>query len=155
MGFGIRTKIKKIKKNYKVFMYEKLAGLSRKLSSHFHEKLFHAEWDYLPPENFDHYIDLHWQWQHDRTPNWLERGVFNVLAMQCFKNPVVVECCCGEGFYDKYFYSGVAKAIYASDIDKNAIKEALRKNSAKNIFFEVADIRNGIAPNNFTPPWVS
>ena len=41
MGFGIRTKIKKIKKNYKVFMYEKLAGLSRKLSSHFHERLFH------------------------------------------------------------------------------------------------------------------
>ena len=121
--------------------WKKVASLSRSFASYTHKMLFLSEWCANNPENFDHNIDLYYMWPKYCIPHWLERGIYNVLAMQIFENPIVCELCCGEGFNTKFFYSVNAEKIYACDFDSNAIAEAKRKHNRENIEFVVADIR--------------
>lgn len=118
--------------------------LKRSFARHAHKRLKFAEWCIDNPEQFDHYIDLYYQWGEFNSPHWLERGIFNLLAIKCFKSPYVIELCCGEEFNSKYFYASSVEKLYACDFDKNAIKLAKKKFSCENIQFAVADIRNEI-----------
>ncbi|MCH5266996.1 MAG: class I SAM-dependent methyltransferase [Lachnospiraceae bacterium] len=106
--------------------------------------MFLAEWFVDNPENFDHEIDLYWQWDAKCVPYWLERGVYSVQALKIFDNPIVIELCCGDGFNAKHFYSTSADKIFACDFDKAIIRTAKRKNKRDNIVYKVADIRDGI-----------
>lgn len=134
-------------KKVAVPFYKKMAAISRSIASHEHKMLFFAEWCVDNPENWDHYIDQYYIWGKTRSSHWLERGVFNNLALQMFEKPIILELCCGEGFNTKYFYSAVADRILALDFDKLAIREANKKNKTANIKYDVKDIRQGL-PNN-------
>jgi SAM-dependent methyltransferase len=130
---------------------EKLSQLECSISSWWvsnaHRRLFLIQWFIPPtPEHFDHRIDLYYQWLSTRNPLWVERGVFNSLAL---RGGVVLELCCGDGFYTRNFYSIRAKRIIACDFDKKAIATAIRKNSAENIEYILCDIRYDMPTGKF------
>jgi len=122
---------------------EKLAELECRLARAWvrgaHGRLLAIQWYIHPqPENFDHSIDLYYQWQKSRNPQWLERGVFGCLAL---KGGRVLELACGDGFNARNFYSIRSQSVVACDFDSKAIRTARRKNSAANVEFCLADIR--------------
>ena len=112
-----------------------------------HKKLMHIQWSIPPqPEHFDHHIDLYYQWLETGNPLWLERGVYSSLTLQ---GGNVLELSCGDGFFCKNFYSIRSKHITACDFDPKAIETARLKNSAHNISFVLADIRNNMPAGQF------
>lgn len=135
---------KKILKKIMVPFFEGLCRIAKKFSSLAYKGLFFSEWSTDNPENFDHEIDLYYQWDKKCMPYWLERGVYSVQALKMFHRPIVVELCCGDGFNAKHFYSTSAAQIFACDFDEAIIKTAQKKNQQKNIIFRVGDIRHGI-----------
>ena len=138
---------KLILRGYKIIsmpLWRALARVSSRIAYFMHYQLFLSEWSVDNPEYFNHDIDLYCLWEKERRAYWLERGIYNILALQIFAHPVVVELCCGEGFNTKYFYSKVADRVWACDFDKKAIHSAKRKYAEDNIEFEVADIRQDI-----------
>ena len=137
---GIKAVIKLIA----VPLFECLSWLSRIFAALMHRFLFYSEWFYDAPHNFDHQIDLYYQWGRKRNPFWLERGIYNVLALQVFEHPNVVELSCGDGFNAYYFYSYYAEKIYACDIDRIAIRKAKKKYRVDNIYYDVLDIRDNL-----------
>lgn len=136
--------IKKILKKAMVPFFERVAIITKSLNAAVYKGLYISEWFVDNPENFDHEIDLFYQWNSRCLPYWLERGVYSVQALKMFESPIVIELCCGDGFNAKHFYSTSAESVYACDFDKNIIKTAKKKNQRNNIFYQVADIRNGI-----------
>lgn len=52
----------------------------------------------------------------------------------------VLDLCCGDGFYDYYFYRHKAAYVLGVDINARAIALARREHSAKNIEYAVGDI---------------
>ena len=125
-------------------IYKGLCGISKFFVGHHHHMLMFSEWCIDNPENFNHDIDQYYQWSKTGKSHWVERGVYNDLALQNFDEPVLIELCCGEGFNTKHFYSQNAKFIYACDFDKRAISRARRAYKMPNIEFAVADIRTDI-----------
>lgn len=128
-----------------VHLLSAVGNFFAKITAHIFSLMFKLQWCANCPENFDHRIDLYTLWRQKHNPLWVERGTFNVLALQMFPKPIVVELCCGDGFYTKYFYSISSEEIYSCDFDKNIIKFAKKNNSAPNIHYEIADIRDGIS----------
>lgn len=145
--------IKKIRKKIFKPVFEVLASASRKIAYLLHKHLHSIDWSIDCPEYYNHDCDLYYQWHKYCKSDWLERGVYNVLALQVFEKPVLIELCCGEGFNTKYFYSYHADSIYACDFCGKAIKAAKKKSQMNNIDFEIADIRYNIPDrvNNQNP----
>ncbi|MGN0346129.1 MAG: class I SAM-dependent methyltransferase [Lachnospiraceae bacterium] len=134
-------------RTYKFFtlpLFKGLSCVSRFWAGHYHHMMMFSDWCIDNPENFNHDIDLYYQWGKTGRAHWVERGVYNVLALQCFDEPVLIELCCGEGFNASYFYSKNAKYVYSCDFDKKAIARANRRYKRENIEFAVADIRKDI-----------
>ncbi len=120
----------------------------RKLSYSLHGAQQAIQWNTpTPPEWYDHYIDLHYYWKKKGIALWLERGIFNLLAMK--QGARVLELCCGDGFNAYHFYSYRASSVVAVDFDPKAIEHAKENNQAKNIKFEVADIRTDMPKGIF------
>ena len=142
----MKNMIKRLRKRILLCIFRPLASCAKRFAAFAYAGLFHAEWDFDPPQNFDHELDVYYLWHKSCQSHWLERGVFSSLALQQFESPVAVELCCGEGFYDIYFYANSAKYIYACDIDEKAIRVASKRNRRDNVEFAVADIRNEIYP---------
>lgn len=135
------------------FMFEWLSEAECKISSFWvksaHRRLMTIQWRMKPlPENFDHKIDLFYFWENTRNAQWLERGIYNTLAL---KGGNLLELCCGDGFNTRNFYSLISKQVIACDFASTAINVAKRKNLSSNISFLLADIRtempNGIFEN--------
>jgi hypothetical protein len=66
---------------------EKISKLECSISSRWvsnaYRRLFLIQWFIPPtPKHFDHRIDLYYQWLASRNPLWVERGVFNSLALR-------------------------------------------------------------------------
>lgn len=120
--------------------------LSRNFAYFTHKLQFKYEWgdDVDTPEWFDHYVDQFYLFRHTQNPLWLERGVFNLLAINHGAN--VLELCCGDGYNSFHFYSIRAKHIVSVDFDINVITHAKKYNQALNIDFLLCDIRNQL-PN--------
>lgn len=135
---------KRILKKITVPIFGCITVVARKLCSVAYRGLFHFEWFVDNPENFDHEIDLYWQWNAKCLPYWVERGVYSVQALKMFEHPIVIELCCGDGFNAKHFYSTSADKILACDFDKAIIRTARKKNGRNNIIYKLADIRDGI-----------
>lgn len=146
---------KRVYKAISVPWYKLECHIAKKFAAHAFRKLFYSEWCIDNPEQFDHDIDLYYQWPVKNIPHWLERGIFNLLAIKQYADPVLIELCCGEGFNTTRFYSLSCRKIWACDFDAKAIKEAKKKYFAPNVTFEIADIRtdipatvNGAEPTN-------
>lgn len=123
------------------------ARLSSGWTSAAHRRLKRAQWALPPtPEHFDHYIDLYYQFLDTRNPLWVERGVYGSLAL---KGGKVLELACGDGFNARNFYSLRSEHVLAVDFDPKAIQTAIRKNSAPNVQFALADIRTAMPQGKF------
>lgn len=112
-----------------------------------HRRLFAAQWR-IPPaaENFEHDIDLYYQWHAARNPLWVERGVYSGLAL---KGGDVLDLCCGDGFYARHFYSLRSRRVVCVDFDRDILATAARKHAAPNVEFVAADIRTGLPDGPF------
>lgn len=116
------------------------ARLSERWVAAAHHRLFLAQWGIYPvPEFFEHKIGLYWMWRAKRTPHWVERGVFSLLAMK--PDCRALELCCGDGFNAHYFYSARVGSMISVDFDPKAIGYAKRNFSAHNVAYKLADIR--------------
>jgi SAM-dependent methyltransferase len=115
----------------------------RALSKKTHGHQSDLEWNRGDsPEWYDHYLDLHFQWHKNRIPFWVERGIFNLLAIK--DEARLLELCCGDGFNSYHFYSARTSSVTAVDFDPEVIAHAKKNNQAENIAYSVADIRNGM-----------
>ena len=112
-----------------------------------HKTQFLIHWSANAPENFDHQIDLNWQWHTKRSSFPFERGVFSNLAIS--NGSDILDLCCGDGFNSYYFYSQRAKSVTTIDFDQFAIKWAKRNYKTTNLKFEVCDIRTSIPDGPF------
>src|SRR2546430_2078519 len=137
-----------MKKRFKPF-FEFIHQVECKLSSNWarnaHRRLMNIQWYYPPqPEHFDHNIDLYYQWK-EGYPFWIERGYAGNMCAQTLllkKDKLkILDLCCGDGFYSKYFYAYSAKSITCIDFDKKAINTAKKKNSSPKIKHILGDIR--------------
>lgn len=145
MSSCLKNGLKKIYKAVATPFYQMECTIAKKFAAHAYERLFFCEWRLLGnPEQFDHDIDLYYQWPATNNPHWLERGVYNLLAIKQFAHPALIELCCGEGFNSTRFYATSCDQVWACDFDPAAIKQARRKYGFPNVTFEVADIRDGI-----------
>ncbi|MCL1912011.1 MAG: class I SAM-dependent methyltransferase [Leptospirales bacterium] len=129
-------------------IFEIEALVLKYLAAKAYKKLFWATWNISEnPEFFDHHIDLFYLWQKTKNSLWLERGVFGNLAIK--RGGKVMELACGDGFNSRNFYSHLAESVLSVDFDKNAIKTAKKKNSAKNVEYILADIRTNMPNGDF------
>jgi SAM-dependent methyltransferase len=116
------------------------ARLSEWWVSGAYHRLFLVQWGILPvPEFFDHKIGLYWMWRAKRSPHWVERGIFSLLALE--QGCKVLELCCGDGFNAHFFYSVRAGSILSVDFDPRAIAHSRKHFRAENVTYELADIR--------------
>jgi len=99
------------------------------------------------PEWFDHFLDQYYVWPATRTPLWLERGVFSLLAIK--PGARMLELCCGDGFNAYHFYSVRAGEIVSVDFDPDAIASAQRNFKLPNVSYRVADIRTQMPQGTF------
>ena len=129
-----------------VFSFE--ARLSEIWAAGAYHRLFLAQWGIFPvPEFFDHRIGLYWLWKARRSPHWVERGVFSLLALE--PGCKALELCCGDGFNAHYFYSVRVGSMVSVDFDPKAIAHAKRHFSAENVTYELADIRTQMPTGAF------
>jgi SAM-dependent methyltransferase len=123
-------------------------GCLKKVIFYFYRLQYVLEWQMEPTfEWFDHDLDLYYLWKVTRNPLWVERGVFNSLAIK--KGGDVLELCSGDGFNARNFYSIKAKQITAVDFDPKAIRHACRHNSTDNVEFACRDIRTDLPGGPF------
>lgn len=112
-----------------------------------HRRLMAVQWGLPPqPEHFDHQIDLYYLWLETRNSLFIERGAFGSLAL---RGGDVLELACGDGFNARNFYSLRSKHVTSCDFDPSAIQTARRKNSALNVQYVLADIRNEVPGGQF------
>lgn len=138
--FFLKNFIKSFLKRLFEPIFRLFSALFKKLTYLSCGKWMYFSWLINPPENFSHDIDLYYQWKKTANPMWIERGFYNLIAINRFRNPIVVDLCCGDGFFDYYFYSYCAQRVYAFDIDKKIINQAVRQNAKSNIIYEVTDV---------------
>lgn len=123
-----------------LYLLKKLSEFSRAFAYRVHKLQFRYEWNTEPtPEWFDHFCDLYYLFPHTKNPLWLERGIFNLLAIK--KDASVLELCGGDGYNTFHFYSIRAKRIISLDFDKTAIAHARKYNYALNIEYLLSDLR--------------
>ena len=121
---------------------EQYCSLARSYASETHKLKMSVDWGIPPsPEWMNHYQDWFYQALDRRTTFWLERGTFARLIFDHANPPKVLELCCGDGFFTKFFYSPYAQSITALDFDVNAINHAKTFNSIDNVAYLLADIR--------------
>lgn len=109
--------------------------------------LFEAHWSAPTPEWSDQFTSMYLLWERLGQPILAERGAAILFAIN--RDADVLELCCGDGFYTRFFYSGRAAAITAVDFDTDAIAYARRYNSAPNISYALADIRVALPDGPF------
>jgi len=129
-------------------LMQRLAALTRAWAATAHRGLFHVLWSIPPQTEYqDHFTDMYFLWQEQRQPFFVERGLHTALALPEEAN--VLELCCGDGFYTRYFYSRRARHITALDYDADVIEYARRYNGTENTDYQTADIRQGLPEGPF------
>jgi SAM-dependent methyltransferase len=99
--------------------------------------LFKAQWQYVTPDWFDqrhHLLDTE-KWFNDY---WTE-SADNVLRVLPYRGRLL-DLCCGDGFYDYYFYRKRASEVICVDINETAYRQACRLHSADNITYHLASV---------------
>ena len=116
---------------------EALYFLTREIGIESSNLLFSSQWGFETPEWYDHRHS--WLnpdvWNHD----FADSSVYNVLP----KLPLggsLLSLCCGDGFFEKHYYSKRCSNIVAVDRDLSANVHAKRLHSAPNIQYVHSDI---------------
>lgn len=92
------------------------------------------------PEWYNQFYNLY-TWNGENS-FWLERGM---LARECMREgDHVLDLCCGDGFYSKYFFSEVANHICAIDHSADAIEHAKKYNQMPNITYLVSEAQSAV-----------
>ncbi len=99
------------------------------------------------PEWFDHNIDLFHGWPNTGNPDVWERGIYNLMALR--PNGKVLDLCCGDGFYSRFFYATKVKSILAIDFSDSAIRHANKLYSHEKIKFVTGDVTRDIPIEKF------
>jgi SAM-dependent methyltransferase len=126
-----------------------LNRLLRRLVAMTHGLEFRLRWqsDRPAPEWFDHYLDLHYLWPMTGNTIAVERGAFGHLAVR--DGDRVMDICCGDGFYCRYFWSTRAREVVGVDQDRSALAHARRHNGAENITFVERNLLDGLPKGPF------
>jgi SAM-dependent methyltransferase len=99
------------------------------------------------PQYYNHQLNLY-KWIYN-PGEWAftARGVYAREKM--FPGCKVLDLCCGDGSYSYLFFSDIAGAIDAVDIDQTAIKHALRYYASRpNIKYHRLDITRDNFPSS-------
>ncbi len=118
--------------------------LSSKWVQAAHHRMFMLHWQFSygnHPEYFDHAMDLYYQFPVRAEAGWLERGVLNRMAIMTFREPTVMELCCGDGFNARHFYAPVCKELLCVDFDEKVLRIAQKRNKSSNIVYVKKDIK--------------
>jgi SAM-dependent methyltransferase len=108
-----------------------LAWVYAKAWGRYHLGWFDHRFDFLQGPEF-------WYWQ--------ERGILGTQAIP--RGGEVLDLCCGEGFYDRIYFSTRAEKIDALDRDPAAIREAMTGNTNPNVKFYVNDVARDPFPDS-------
>ena len=128
-----------------------LNRIVRRVSYSTHRFQYKIEWSVDNPEHFDHFMDLHFQWNRNRASFPMERGVFSSFALSNDKENKgnTLDLCCGDGFYTYFFYSLRSEKVVGIDFDPSAIKWAKKNFKTPNLEFIEGDIRSSIPDGPF------
>lgn len=122
--------------------------VSQRLSYLLSNLTFFKDWVLMVngrPQYYDHQLNLY-KWIYN-PGEWAftARGVYARENM--FPGCKVLDLCCGDGSYSYLFFSDIAGAIDAVDIDQAAINHAVKYYSSPNINYCKLDIINEKFPS--------
>lgn len=122
--------------------------VSQRLSYLLSNLTFFKDWVLMVngrPQYYDHQLNLY-KWIYN-PGEWAftARGVYARENM--FPGCKVLDLCCGDGSYSYLFFSDIAAAIDAVDIDQAAINHAVKYYSSPNINYFKLDIINEKFPS--------
>jgi SAM-dependent methyltransferase len=125
---------------------EKVAGMSRYIAHNAHA--LKSICDFAPPATtfMDHYINQFSNTSLRRTW-WFEGPAFCGFSIE--PGSRILEIGCGTGYFTDLFFSPFAREIIAIDIDPRAIETARRMHQAKNIHYELMDLRERLPEGPF------
>jgi SAM-dependent methyltransferase len=122
---------------------ERSAEVSRAISYLCHNLRVICDSQVPPAPDFtDHFNNQFFLMSAFKFTWWVEGPAFCGLAIE--PGSRVLEIGCGTGYYTEIFFSPFASEIVAVDIDPRAIETARRYHQAKNIRYEVLDIRQAL-----------
>ena len=124
---------------------EALFYLTREISVPASQRLFASQWGFSAPEWYDHrhsWLDPD-KWNHD----FVDASVYNVLPRLPLGGSML-SLCCGDGFFEKHYYSKRCSSIVAVDRDNSALAYASRLHKAPNIDYRLSDIFDLDFPSN-------
>jgi len=116
---------------------EALYYISRQIGILSSQKLFASQWGFATPEWYDHrhsWLDPD-KWNHD----YVDSSVYNVLPRLPLGG-TLLSLCCGDGFFEKHYYSKRCSSIVAVDRDSAALCYAKRLHSTDSIKYIYSDI---------------
>lgn len=116
-----------------------------------YEAKFQEEWrtaGRVAPEWYDQRISLHtWRRRRIEMQYTLHRGVLSQTVLR--EGDRVLDLCCGDGFYDYYFFAPVASVVDALDRDPGAIAHARTVHQDERVRYHVRDVLDGGFPSPF------
>ena len=124
-----------------------VAWLSRKIAKDIHLFLLEVHWSPPTPEWQDQFTNMFGMWEVLGQAFLAERGVMSILAIP--QDAVLLELCCGDGYYTRFFHAGRASSVTAVDFDPTVIAFARRYHQASNVTYMVRDIRTEIPEGSF------
>lgn len=109
-------------------------------------KLFREFWLSKEAPHFSDLRASYFLSYKNKFPPWLNRGFYSRQVIN--NGDTVLDIGCGNGFFDYFFYSGLASRIDAVDIEEDAIKRAKKQHSDKNINYYKIDVTKEELPSN-------
>ena len=129
-----------------------LNQMIRKFSLQSHRLQRYIEWIIDNPEYFDHQMDINYQWHISRFSYPMERGVFSSFALMGADGKTkgkTLDLCSGDGFYSYYFYSARSVSTLGMDFDKQAIRWSKKNYKARDLLYQLGDIRFDMPSEKF------
>lgn len=125
-----------------------LAWVTRQNARAVHWILLRAHWGIPPEPEWQDQLTTHYAlWEMTGQPFLAERGAMVLSAIP--QDAAVLELCCGDGYYTRYFHAGRAASVIAIDIEAAAIKFARKYHSAPHITYLVGDMRKDLPAGPF------
>ncbi len=127
---------------------DRLAELSRSIAYSVHNLKTLCDFQVPPATQFtDHYVNQFFLMSALKRTWWVEGPAFCGLALE--PGARVLQLGCGTGYETDVFFSPFAAEIVAIDVDPRAIETARRMHPAKNVRYEVMDLRKTLPQGPF------
>lgn len=125
-----------------------VASLSRTVARRAHYALFKIQWGIAPEPEWHDQLTTHYAlWEMTGQPFLAERGAMALPAIPL--GATVLELCCGDGYYTRYFHAARANSVVAMDFDPAAIAFASKYHRRQNVNYRVGDIRVDLPVGQF------